>query len=174
MSILHIQVSLDETFDRYETDGTADIAPLVCLEAKTDVDWIRSHAYPLIYELYGSGGLMLKRDTKELGLFPARAVYISNTSSDSYLLSGENPAAIKGDVYLKYMVPVYAKIDYYDLLNQAVRKYLNSITLAPAQAQRLFMQRLHDIPRGNYPFRMSYRLPGSESFTTTRDYVFRY
>jgi hypothetical protein len=40
MSIPHIMVSLDETFDKYEIEGTADILPLVCMEAQKENTWI--------------------------------------------------------------------------------------------------------------------------------------
>jgi hypothetical protein len=174
MSIPHIQVSLDETFDKYEIEGKGDIPPLVCMEAQLETSWIKTHVYPLIYELYGSDGIYLDRNIQELGLFPGRAVYISNANSLNYLLNGESSAAMKGNVYLQYFIPVYVYSDYHDLLPKAAAKYLNSYRVPSLQAQRLFTERIHDISRGTYPFRMSYRLPGTNSITTSRDYVFKF
>ncbi|MGE5406540.1 MAG: hypothetical protein ACM3NR_02410 [Methanosarcina sp.] len=174
MSIPHIMVSMDETFDKYEIEGSDGIPPLVCMEAQKENDWIKTHAYPLVYELYASDGLLLDRNIQTLGLFPARAIYMSNVQSDSYLLSGQNSAPMKGDVYLKYYVPVNIHADYYNLLAKATAKYLNSYLVPSPQAQRLLTQRIQDISRGTYPFRLSYRLPGTNLYTTTRDYVFSY
>jgi hypothetical protein len=173
MSIPHIMVSLDETFDKYEIEGAAGIPPLICMEAQTDNDWIKSHVYPLIYELYGDE-FILDRNLQILGLFPARAIYMSNVGADSYLLGGDNSADRKGNVYFKYFIPVNAYLDYNNLLLKATRKYLNSYLVPSQQAQRLMTERILDISRGAYPFTMNYRLPGSGSFTTSRNYVFNY
>lgn len=173
MSIPHVMVSLDETFDKYEIEGAAGIPPLICMEAQMNNDWIKSHAYPLIYELYGDE-FVLDRNLQILGLFPARAIYMSNVGADSYLLTGDNSAAIKGDVYFKYFIPVNAYLDYQNLLLKATKKYLNSYLVPSRQAQRLLTERILDISKGAYPFTLNYRLPGSGSFTTSRNYVFNY
>ena len=150
MSLLYIRATIKETFDKYETEGMgSEIDPLVSLEAQKGNFWIDSHVYPLIYELYGSDGLKLNRNTEILGLFPARAIYISNINSPGYLLSGTQSDSKQGDFYIKYFVPIYVHNDYYELLNKAANKYLNSTQMPPPQAQRLLGGMLNDL-RGRH------------------------
>jgi hypothetical protein len=117
---------------------------------------------------------VLDRNLQPLGLFPASAIYVANVNSDSYLLSGQNSGAMQGDVYLKYYIPVNVYSDYYNLREKAAAKYLNSYMVPSPQAQRLLTDRISDISRGNYPFKLSYRLPGTNVLTTSRDYVFKF
>lgn len=175
MRQLYIRASMKETFDKYETEGLgSEIGPLVSVEALRGNSWIDSHVYPMIYDLYGTTSLILDRNTNLLGLFPSRAMYISNINTGSYLLEENITEARQGDIYIKYFVPVHVSNDYYELLNKAVSMYLNYPQIPSPQAQRLIGGRLKDISRDNYPFKISYRLPGINTITSTENFVFRY
>ena len=175
MSVPYIRATLNESFDKYETEGiSADLGPLVFVQAQRGTDWIDNHVYPLLYDLYGTAGLTLDRNTDALGLFPSKSVYISNIGTDSYLSDRNTSEARKSDFYIKYFIPIQVNNDYYELLNKAASKYLNTAQTPPPQAQRLLGGMLSDLYRGNYPFKISYRLPGINTITTEKDFVFRY
>ncbi len=175
MSLLYIRARMNETFDKYETEGSgSEIGPLVFVEAGRGNSWIDNHIYPMLYDLYGTAGLKLDRNTNILGVFPSRAMYISNINSDGYLLTGTNHDAMHGDVYIKYYIPIYVHDDYYELRSKAASMYLNKHQTPAPQAQRLLGGNLKNLSEGNYPFKVSYRLPGINIITSTENFVFRY
>jgi hypothetical protein len=175
MTLLYLRATLEEAFDDYETKGVeSKFGPLVSLEASRGNQWIDGHVYPLVYDLYGSDGLTLDRNTEILGLFPSRAVFISNKDIATLLLNGTDQNTNKGDIYLKYFVPAYVSSDYYELLNKAASRYMNQYELPPPQAQRLLSGMLKDVSRGEYPFRICYKLPGTNTITSARNMTFTY
>lgn len=174
MHILFATGHLEESFDRFETESIDNILPLVRIEAARGTSWIDTHVFPLIYDLYGTGGLTLQRNTDILGVFPARGMYVSNSKTGNYILDVSNAAAIPDDFYIKYFVPIYVSNDFRELLNLATAKYLDTGLKPPIQAQRLMAGMLNDLSRGSYPFTISYVLPGTGSITTTANYQIIY
>jgi len=175
MKRLYIRATMSETFDKYEIEGSgSDVKPLVALEAQRGNAWIDSHVYPLVYELYGTGGLTLERNTEILGLFPSKGMYISNINAEPYLLDRSHTTSTSGDIYIMYYIPPYVYKDYYELLSRAVSKYIDTNVPAPIQAQRLIEGRLRNVFIGSYPFILSYRLPGTNIITTSGNYNINY
>jgi hypothetical protein len=169
MSLIGIKTSLNETFDKYETEGNGSgIEPMVSVEALRGTPWIDAHVYPQVYELYGNTGITLNRNTNDLGIIPLKAMIIFNSGEKGYLLNGQTGESKTGDVCIRYFVPHYVYADFSELRNKAASMYLGQ-TGIPPQAQRLLEGSINDISRGNYPFRISYRLPGLNTITTSRD-----
>lgn len=174
MKRLYVRATLNETFDKYETEGSGPVVkPLVAVEARRGNGWIDSHVYPLIYELYGTGNLTLDRDPEILGLFPARGMYVSNSGSQTYLLN-QNISNTSGDVFIMYNIPPYVFIDFLDLQRKAAQKYINTKIPVTVQAQRLLAGTLYNLYSGSYPFTLSYRLPGTNIITSSANYDIKY
>lgn len=171
MKRLSVRATLDETFDKYETEGSGSaVKPLVAVEARRGNGWIDSHVYPLIYELYGTGELKLERDPEILGLFPSRGMYVSSSASQPYLLNQDNISNTSGDIYIRYNIAPYVYLDYLDLQRKAAQKYINANIPVTVQAQRLLAGKLNNLYSGSYPFTLSYRLPGINIITSSGNY----
>jgi hypothetical protein len=175
MSIPGIKTNLNETFDKYEIEGrSTDFNPLIFAEAERGPYWIDSHVNPLVYELYGtSQGITLARNTNLLGVFPLKALVIYNSGEKGYVLDGSQSTSRTGDVFIRYDVPHYVYADFSELRNKAAALYLGRSDIPP-QAQRLLAGNIDDLPRGSYPFRINYRLPGLNVITTSREYNINY
>ena len=174
MSLIGIKTSLNETFDKYETEGNGQgIEPIVSVEALRGTTWIDSHVYPQVYELYGTSGITLNRNTDLLGLIPLKTMTIFNSGEKGYLLNGSTDYQKNGEVCIRYFVPHYVYSDFSELRNKAASMYIGRTDIPP-QAQRLLAGSIDDIPRGNYPFRIRYRLPGLNTITTSRDLNIKY
>jgi hypothetical protein len=171
MLLPQVEASLDETFDRYENENSKDrIGSLIILEALVGNEWLDTHVNPQVYELYGTSDLKLDRNTDDLGIIPLKAMCTVNTGYNSYLLNSPESSFGKGFVYFIYQVPHYVYSDFIDLRNKAVSKYLNTTVVPSLQAQRLMAGTIDNIYKGKYPFRISYRLPGLNILTTSREY----
>ncbi len=175
MSLLDIEASMSETFDRFELSGGTDFAPLVYAEAEMGNPWLSNHVNPIVYELYNSDpGITLDRDLDKLGLFPLKAMPIINFGEDGYTLqTGHYAAAKSGDIAIRYFIPHYVYTDFSELRNKAATLYLGKSSI-PAYAQRLLAGSIDDIYRGQYPFRINYRLPGLNTITTSKEFKIVY
>ncbi len=174
MSLIGVQSTLNETFDKYETEGNGiGISPMISVEALRGNPWLDSHVYPQLYELYGTAGITLNRNTDLLGLIPLKTMTIFNSGEKGYLLNGSAANAKNGEVNIRYFLPHYVYSDFSELRNKAASMYLGRTDIPP-QAQRLLAGSIDDISRGNYPFRISYRLPGLNTITTSRDLNIKY
>jgi hypothetical protein len=166
---------VNETFDKYELRGGGNnFQPLVTTEGMDGATWINNHIYPMIYELYGSDpGINLSRDTEILGLIPLKAMSTFNINQADYLLTAGQAAAKNGEVSFWYMVPHFVYMDFYELRNKAATLYLNKPSV-PLQAKRLLSGVIMNTSLGNYPFKVSYRLPGLNLITSTKELVIKY
>jgi hypothetical protein len=175
MSIPGIKTTLNETFDKYEIEGSGtDFNPLVFAEAERGPYWIDSHVNPQVYELYGTNqGIALSRNTNLLGVFPLKAMVIYDSGERGYVLDGSQSHTHAGDVFIRYNVPHYVYSDFSELRNKAAALYLGRSGIPP-QAQRLLAGSIDDISRGNYPFRINYRLPGINVITTFKEFNINY
>ena len=167
--------TMNETFDKYELRGGGEkFDPLVTAQALPGSTWMDSQVFPLVYELYGTvPGISLSRNTETLGLVPLKAMSIINRNQTEYLLSGENTNAVGGEVSIWYMLPHFAYLDFYELRNKAASLYLNN-TIVPLQVQRLLQGTMNNTSRGNYPFKLSYRLPGLNQVTSSKEFIIKY
>ncbi|MGE5419137.1 MAG: hypothetical protein ACM3UT_03080, partial [Chloroflexota bacterium] len=173
MTLLFIRANLAELFDKYEIEGYGQTSgPLISIQALRGVSWIDNHVFPLIYDQYGAGGITLDRDINLLGLFPAKALFISNINREALLLDNSGSVTYQGDFYFKYFIGRYVSADFYELRNKAASLYLDKNQTPSTQAVTLLAGQLRDLSTGNYPFRISYRLPGSEITTFSKDYIF--
>jgi hypothetical protein len=101
------------------------------------------------------------------------AMRIFNSGETGYLSEGATSSSKKGEVLIRYNIPHYVYIDFCELRNKAAALYLGKYGM-PEQAQRLLAGRIDDIPRGNYPFKINYRLPGLNIITTTKEFNINY
>jgi len=177
MGLLDIEASMRETFDAFELNGRGtDFAPLVYAEAEMGNPWLDSHVNPTVYELYNSvPGLALDRNTNTLGIFPLKAMPIVNFGEDGYTLQNSqgNATAKSGEIAIRYFIPHYVYIDFCELRNKAAALYLGKTSI-PAYAQRLLAGSIDDIYRGQYPFKVNYRLPGLNTITTSKEFKIVY
>jgi len=174
MSLIGMNTTLNETFDKYETEGNGNgIEAMISVEALRGNPWIDLHVYPQVYELYGTSGITLNRNTDILGLIPLKTMIIFNSGEKGYLLNGSAAYPKNGGVSIRYFLPHYVYSDFSELRNKAASMYLGRTDIPP-QAQRLLAGSIDDISRGNYPFRISYRLPGLNTITTSRDLNIKY
>jgi hypothetical protein len=174
MSLIGIQTTLSETFDKYETEGFGSGGEsLVTVEALRGTPWLDTHVYPQVYEMYGSDGITLNRNTDILGVLPLRAMIILNGGEKDYLLNNLQNTSKTGDVFIRYYVPHYVYSDFSELRNKAAAMYMGNPGM-PVQAQRLLSGSINDLTRGDYPFKINYRIPGKNTITTSREFNITY
>jgi hypothetical protein len=174
MSLLGIQTTMKETFDKYEIEGSGNgVLPLVSVEAQRGNSWLDSHVFPQVYELYGNAGLTLNRNTDLLGIVPLKAMSIFNAGEKGYLLNSQIAEPKSGDVYIRYWIPHWVYADFSELRNKAAAIYMGKSGI-PAQAERLLSGSIDDISRGNYPFTINYRLPGQNTNITSKEFNIKY
>jgi hypothetical protein len=166
---------MDETFDKYELKGSGNnFEPLITAEALPGTAWIDNHIYPMVYELYGTiPDIYLSRNTDILGLVPLKGMSVVNRNMADYLLTSEQSAAKSGEISFWYMVPHFVYLDFYELRNKAASLYLNKPTI-PLQAFRLLSGVIQNTSYGNYPFKVSYRLPGLNLITSSKELIIKY
>jgi hypothetical protein len=181
MSLLGIEASMSETFDKFETTGQGpDFPPLVYAEAIPNNNWINNHVNPKVYELYNTiPGITLNRNTDTLGLFPSRGMRIFNFGEKDYTLQNNQTGDIappkNGNIAIRYYIPHYVYVDFCELRNKAASLYLGkSANEIPLYAQRLLTGSVDDIYHGPYPFKINYRLPGLNTITTSQEFKINY
>ncbi|HEX2975041.1 MAG TPA: hypothetical protein VHO68_03815, partial [Bacteroidales bacterium] len=174
MRLLSLKGTISETFDKYELEGAPNgTRPLIQCEALMN-PWMSLYADNLVYDVCRTTDLSLSRDITILGLLPVKAVIVFNRNAVNYLLNGQPPESTAGNVYFRYDVGMRVGLDYYELLQKAAARYLNSDIIPPQPVTRLLTTRLDNLSHGPYPFRTGYVLPGSGSFISSKDYVFTY
>jgi hypothetical protein len=170
------RVNIPETLDEVELLGKDSLTPaMVQSVALTTPKWYNGIQNPLMYQLYGTGGLSIGwRDAKEMGVGPVKAVSLSNLNTDAdYTLTGEDVqngfANAKGGMLLMgYYLSYYAFRDFIDLRNAAAVKYINSNGGMDEAAKRLLNATGYtDLLPDNYPVQVQYVLPGIKKATTT-------
>jgi hypothetical protein len=181
MSLLAIEGNMNETFDDFELKGRGEeMQPLVYAEALPGNDWLNSHAYGLVYELYGSDpGLTLARDVNVLGLMPLKGMWIFNNSNELYRLDENRKAdgaaqARNGYITCRYNIAYYIYQDYVELRDKAAAKYLGKDIPVSQAASRLLSGTLDDMHEGRYAFKINYRLPGAEQPSSEKEYGINY
>jgi len=123
--------SAHELFDEAELTGTAytDNKPLIQREAILTDDYYTKDIAPLIYNWYGAGGTdgikLQDRDVNIWGLPPVFAFqfvdgYLQSVTSGTY-----NAAIQKAFPFVYDLTRAYY-IDYYDLRNQVVNKFMGT------------------------------------------------
>lgn len=166
---------INETFDKYELKGNGNnFEPLITAEALTGPAWIDNNIIPMVYELYGTvPELSLSRNTNILGLVPLKGMSVFNRNLADYLLEPGESISKSGEVSFWYMVPHFVYLDFYELRNKAASLYLNKQTI-PLQAFRLLSGVIQNTSFGNYPFKVSYRLPGLNLITSSKELIIKY
>ena len=100
---------------------------------------------------------------------------IINFGEDKYTLQNNqgNATAKSGEIAIRYFIPHYVYVDFCELRNKAAAMYLGK-TSVPTYAQRLLAGSVDDIYRGEYPFKVNYRLPGLNTITTSKEFKIVY
>jgi hypothetical protein len=158
-----------ETFETFELKGNGpEVARLIDVEATPNNSWYNNRIAPLIYnEMTNNGNLTItNRNINEYGERPLKAIRIfSKNQLNGYSLTkteakSGNAAPKSGPVLFTYDLSWICYNDFFDLRNQAVNKFLNTGSNIPRGAMKLISGEYSDLIRGDYNFKLTYKLPG--------------
>lgn len=158
---MELEIKPSEPFDLTELTGmaTSDFKPLVQPVATLDDAYFTYDIYPNLYKNYplAEGLHLTHRDTAAYGLKPARALPVLH----SYLMDAEAGATrLQTRLPYVYNLPHVYKLDYLDLQNQIVNKFLGLPGLS--QYSYFITGRYEFIRYGTYRVRYQYVLPGGQ------------
>ncbi len=168
---LSVSASGTEVFDKFEiTSAGSDLPPLVRYEASLRNDWYQYDIAPLVYDGYANSGLTIQRAPEKAwyGIPPIEAVYIYQFNTDRQLTpeaieSGLVPG-VTGQADFKYDIPFHMYQDFNSLKAQAAAH--------PGKSGSAYLRTLVNgsFPglrsRMNYPIKIQYVLPGTDTPTT--------
>lgn len=173
-----------ETFDKIELSGDGgQVAPLLFAKANLTGNWLQNKIVPLLYASYplDKDVTIDQRDVRLLGSPPLMAVRIFNNDAAPYQLTHEAVNAgmatgVAGRFRVMYFLSYVSYQDYHELLSKAVLKYLSGYTgVVPAEIGRLMTTTYPELePNQAYPVELNYRLPGTNTVTTTIPYTIQY
>lgn len=165
---LQIKTSEYEAFDQLELLGspyTGD-QPLVQVEADLKGEkYYEDYIYPLLYAGYplDSNVTISHRDISELGLIPIKGMRVAN-SVLADLDAGKVSGYHTGYLPWIYNLPFHYKMDFLDLQNKAVNRYLGTATAT--RFKHLIQGTYPFILKGKYKTIYQYRLPGGSIGTS--------
>lgn len=179
-------VNAPEGFDKFDLhgyfNGEEDIAPLLYLEADLDVtgnNWYYNHPYPFMYQHLPTAAIQLThRDPNVLGQVPVRAINFKQFDGyNNVELSEENIATNSWSfppqlIELRYKLPYYMLIDYFDYKNNIVNYYYNQAI--PTDLQPIVTDFFVYPNMGDYRLKVKYKLPGQSPGAYQRDYDIHY
>lgn len=158
-----------EPFDNIELLGviTSEGKPLIVPEAVMDDQYYTNYIFPLIYKNYPlEPEFTFTRDTSLLGVPPNKSIDILGWYS-TYLINNSISLDLKTYLPYRYNLPISYKIDYVDLRQKIVDKYVNNPT---ATASLNYGYIIHGqfplIPAGIYKVKLNYVLPGGQLGTS--------
>lgn len=154
----------DEMFDAAETSGLMNAPQLITMEAVLDGNaWYQNYAYPLVYEGYPLMGWMrVRRSQEPLGIPPIRDVYFANFTTQSMLAANSidfTPATYNYE-YLAYNIGEPVAYDYLDMRRHAANYVADGHGSLTPRLAKLVVDPLPRIRYGAYKVRISYRVPG--------------
>ncbi|MEO1051556.1 MAG: hypothetical protein AAFX87_13075 [Bacteroidota bacterium] len=168
-----------EQFDEFELVGDGEeIEALVTLEALTDNPWYRDNIYPMVYQYYpvNSDLDISWRETEPVGIPPLRGMSIYQETplfklTEEGAASGEAPGYADQTQFI-YDLSFYAYNDYFELRQKAWDKYIDSNAQGiPVGAYRLMSGSYINMLKGQYRFKVGYRLPGINKTTSSKVYT---
>ncbi|HAP59812.1 MAG TPA: hypothetical protein DCR93_10025, partial [Cytophagales bacterium] len=157
-------IDSDEGFEQAEIKGNGytDHQALVSLEADMSTNgYYNQYIYSLLYQNYPLDGNMsiTYRDVEVLGLVPTKAVSVLQNNED--LVYDPAVPLPTGNANLRYVYEMvwWFAHDYYDLREQASRRYGGNPPY-PAPITKILTTRFPVLQPGSYPIYVRYRLPG--------------
>ena len=161
-----------EVFDLPEIQGTTytNNQPLLQVSAVLIDSYYQQDIYPLVYQRYPLAGdlVITNRDTSAEGFPPVRAMPV-NPGYLAEVQAGNYTGDAQTSVPFLYNLPEAYKVDFLDLQNQVVNKYLGT----PEQSaySYIIMGFYPFINTGNYEVKYQYILPDGTPGSTA---VFNY
>ncbi|MCQ2976278.1 MAG: hypothetical protein MJ211_15870, partial [Bacteroidales bacterium] len=165
-------------FDVYEQQVYGETDKLVSLDADLEnTNWYKSSIYNGMYHNYKE--TEVKRE-RPFSYPPSDAMTIFNPLSinHDYLTDTEINTGIAKGIYehgmFTYNVIYHCHEDLKVLRDKIAKKRDNGQTLTEYEKQVLKYQNPESLTKGNYPYTISYRLPGKNKITSTINKIFIY
>jgi hypothetical protein len=173
-----------ETFDKFDLSGDGDkTSSLLFASAATNNNWLQNKIIPLLYQQYPlDANIKIEyRNVAQMGTVPLKAVSVYNNDPGVYQLTPDaiqagSAPAMSGRFRIMYFLSYVTYQDYHELLSKAVSKYLSGNNQAvPAAIQQLLATRYPEIEANQqYGVEVGYRLPGTNTVTSTVNYNILY
>jgi hypothetical protein len=159
-----------EPFDEVELIGSSKtlFSPLISVEAVLDDTYYLNGIYPLIYAGYLlEPEFSFDREVSVLGVPPSKGVEILSWYED-YLTNSPNSALLRNYLPYRYNLPFYYKLDFIDLRNKIVNKYVNTSNTTMINKYNYIINGTFPyISNGAYHVKFNYILPGGISGNST-------
>src|SRR6218665_739775 len=168
----------NETFDKFELEGdNSGSKSLVLLKAGNGSPWLQNKLMPFLYNDYPPDPSISfgeeRRELRGSGAAPLYAVQLYNKDAGAYQLedtdisqgrsSGRRSAECRSMYYLK----LKTFLDYYDLLKKVTNKLPRGLSRTPAIVRIIDGKFPNMDIRQVYPVEFHYRLPGTNTISST-------
>lgn len=168
----------EDFFDDFEQHGWKKTNALVHLEADlNNTDWYRKSVYKAVYDNFTEGEL--PRD-RPFSYPPSDAMTIFNSLSINHdkLSDSEIQSGIPQGIYehgmITYNVIYQCNEDTRQAQNVISQKHKRGARLSADEVKILDYEHANSYTSGDYPFIISYRLPGKGTETSSISKTFRY
>ena len=164
-------ISLANTLQKSEPFEVVDLVgneyskkkPLIAVEATLQDAYFKQYINPTLYsQLPIAGKYQLRRDTKEWGQIPSKAIsidnkYLTNVQNEIFSQEVENYFPYQYDLALAY------KMDFVDIFRQITNDLSKGIISFSSPAHQ-FLKNTSFIPmrKGDYYIKLIYTLPGDK------------
>ena len=136
--------------------------PLIAVEATLQDAYFKQYINPTLYsQLPIAGKYQLRRDTKEWGQIPSKAISIDN----HYLTSVQNEIFSQGvDNYFPYQydLALAYKMDFVDIINQISNDVSKGMVSFSSPAHQFLKNTFTPMRKGDYYIKLTYTLPGDK------------
>ena len=136
--------------------------PLIAVEATLQDAYFKQYINPTSYsQLPIAGKYQLRRDTKEWGQIPSKAISIDNY----YLTSVQNEIFSQGvDNYFPYQydLALAYKMDFVDIINQISNDVSKGMISFSSPAHQFLKNTFTPMRKGDYYIKLTYTLPGDK------------
>ena len=136
--------------------------PLSAVEATLQDAYFKQYINPTLYsQLPIAGKYQLRRDTKEWGQIPSKAISIDN----HYLTSVQNEIFSQGvDNYFPYQydLALAYKMDFVDIINQISNDVSKGMISFSSPAHQFLKNTFTPMRKGDYYIKLTYTLPGDK------------
>jgi len=136
--------------------------PLIAVEATLQDAYFKQYINPTFYsQLPIAGKYQLRRDTKEWGLIPSKAIsidnkYLTNVQNEIFSQGVENYFPYQYDLALAY------KMDFVDIINQISNDVSKEIVPFSSPARQFLKNTFTPMRKGDYYIKLIYTLPGDK------------
>ena len=141
--------------------------PLIAAEATLQDAYFKQSINPTLYsQLPIAGKYQLRRDTKEWGQIPSKAISIDN----HYLTSVQNEIFSQGvDNYFPYQydLALAYKMDFIDIINQISNDVSKGMVSFSSPTHQFLKNTFTPMRKGDYYIKLTYTLPGDKKSSET-------